>query len=102
MRSCLRTGCVEIVDADLRARVGARRWVDESEEAEVRGACFEAIDLLVERSGLTQAAVDGFFFANARRVCVEQTEPDCSACRASTVCARRTELFQPVIRTTAY
>jgi sugar/nucleoside kinase (ribokinase family) len=102
MRSCLRTGCVEIVDDDLQRRLTSRRWVDEAEEAEIRRACFDAIESLVEASGLSQAAVDGFFFANARRVCVEVEQPRCDECVAHDTCARRTELFQPVIRTTAY
>lgn len=102
MRSCLRTGCVEIVDPELCSRVERRGWVDELEEAAIRGACFRAIDLLVERSAQTQAAVDGFFFSNARRVCVEVGEPRCDECPAHAACARRTTLFQPVIRTTAY
>ena len=102
MRSCLRTGCVEIVDDELAHRIERRGWVDEAEEDEIRGACFDAIQSLVELSGLTQAAVDGFFFSNARRVCVEVEAPRCDECAAAAACARRTHLFQPVIRTTAY
>jgi sugar/nucleoside kinase (ribokinase family) len=102
MRSCLRTGCVEIVDDDLRRRVERRTWVDEAEEEEIRRACFDAIQSLVELSGLTQAAVDGFFFSNARKVCVEEEAPRCDECVAAPVCVQRTDLFQPVIRTTAY
>jgi sugar/nucleoside kinase (ribokinase family) len=102
MRSCLRTGCVEILDDDLRRRVEGRGWVDEAEEEEIRAACFDAIESLVERSGLTQAAVDGFFFTNARKVCVEVEDPRCDECAAEHACAQRTALFQPVIRTTAY
>ena len=102
MRSCLRTGCVAIVDDDLRSRLESRRWVDEAEEAEIRGACFDAIQALVETSGLGQASVDGFFFSNGRRVCVEVEQPLCDECVAHDACARRTELFQPVIRTSAY
>ncbi len=102
MRSCLRTGCVEILDADLARRIERRAWVDEAEEDEIRGACFDAIQSLVQWSGLSQAAVDGFFFSNARRVCVEVEPPRCDECVAADACARRIELFQPIIRTTAY
>jgi hypothetical protein len=102
MRSCLRTGCVSIVDADLRARISRRAWVDESEEEEIRRGCFAAINLLVDRSGLTQAAVDGFFFSNARSACIEAGDPDCTHCVAAHACAQETQLFQPVYRTTAY
>lgn len=102
MRSCLRTGCVTILDPELQARVENRRWVDELEEDLIRKAAFDAINLLVEHSGLSQAAVDGFFFTNARSTCVEATEPTCETCRAEAACAKRTSLFQPVLRTTAY
>ncbi len=102
MRSCLRTGCVTILDPELRARVEKRRWVDELEEDLIRSAAFDAINLLVQHSGLSQAAVDGFFFSNARSACVEASEPTCGQCRAEAACAQRTSLFQPVFRTTAY
>lgn len=102
MRSCLRTGCVTIVDPELRNRVENRRWVDELEEDLIRAAAFDAINLLVEHSGLSQAEVDGFFFTNARSACVEATEPTCNTCPAEAACAKRTSLFQPIFRTTAY
>ena len=102
MRSCLRTGCVEILDDDLRGRIERRAWVDEAEEEEIRASCFAAIQSLVDLSGLTQAAVDGFFFSNARKVCVEVEDAQCDECVAAHACAQRTTLFQPVIRTTAY
>lgn len=102
MRSCLRTGCVTISDPELRTRVENRRWVDELEEDLIRSAAFDAINLLAEHSGLSHAAVDGFFFTNARTACVEATEPRCKECPAEAVCAKRTSLFQPIFRTTAY
>jgi sugar/nucleoside kinase (ribokinase family) len=75
MRSCLRTGCVEILDDDLRGRIERRAWIDEA---------------------------DGFFFSNARKVCVEVEDAQCDECVAAHACGQRTTLFQPVIRTTAY
>lgn len=102
MRSCLRTGCVQIIDAELRARLEARGWVDEFEEDLIRRRTFDAINMLVEQSGLTQAAVDGFFFTNARANCVETADPNCSSCPAEAECAQSRSLFQPVFRTTAY
>ena len=98
----LRTGCVEILDDDLRGRIERRAWIDEAEEEEIRASCFAAIQSLVDLSGLTQAAVDGFFFSNARKVCVEVEDAQCDECVAAHACAQRTTLFQPVIRTTAY
>ncbi len=102
MRSCLRTGCVRIIDPELQSRIESRGWVDGAEEAEIRQACFDAVNALVAASDLTQAAVDGFFFANARSVCVENEPPECDACPLQTVCAEETDMFQPVFRTTAY
>lgn len=102
MRSCLRTGCVVIADPELRRRVEKRRWVDEWEEEQIRSAAFDAINGLVSVSGLDQASVDGFFFTNARRVCVETAEPDCPSCPLEPECAAERDLFQPVFRTTAY
>ncbi len=102
MRSCLRTGCVRVVDRELRSRIERRSWVDGSEEGEVRQACFDAVNALVAASDLTQAAVDGFFFANGRSVCLENEPPRCDACRLQPVCAEETDMFQPVFRTTAY
>lgn len=102
MRSCLRTGCVTITDPDFRSRIERRMWVDEVEEAELRDCAFEAINRLVEISGLSQAAIDGFFFVNARKNCVEVSAPDCESCSLKMPCAQRVESFQPVIRTTFY
>ena len=102
MRSCLRTGCVHIVDADLRSRLAARAWVDAAEEDEIRRACFDAVNLLVAGSGLSQAAVDGFFFTNARAHCIETGAPSCDDCPLEPTCGQAVDMFQPVIRTTAY
>ena len=71
-------------------------------DAQAGGLTLREIQSLVELSGLTQAAVDGFFFSNARKVCVEVDAPHCGGCVAAPVCAQRTDLFQPIIRTTAY
>jgi hypothetical protein len=102
MRGCLRTGCVEILDPDLRRRLEERRWVDDGEEDEIRRAAYESIEALVARSGRTVAEVDGFFFAGGRKVCLETEPPRCDSCPIATRCAQQTDLFQPIIRTTAY
>jgi hypothetical protein len=101
MRACLRTGCVELLDPELERRLRARAWVDAPEEQAIRQASYAAISALVAESGQDVAAVDGFFFALGRRLCLEVEAPRCGECPLS-ACARRVELFQPVFRTTDY
>lgn len=100
-RSALRTGLVRVTDEGLRQKLLGRELLREEEEGAVREATYEAIALLMKRSGLSAAAVDWFFFQNRTR-CPEMTEPDCPACPVEAICARETKLFQPVWRTTAY
>jgi ribokinase len=102
MRGCLRTGCVTISDPDLERRLQARAWIDAPEELAVRQACGRAIAQLVEQSGTTVAAVDGFFFVNGRKLCLESEPARCESCLLQESCAQETALFQPVFRTTAY
>lgn len=100
-RSALRTGLIRVEDAALRTRLEAREEVSADEEADVRQATYDAIQALVEQSGLSVAAVDYFFFTNRTR-CPEMTEPACSQCPVESICKQQTALFQPVFRTTAY
>lgn len=100
-RSALRTGLVRVADPALRQKLEARQLVSRDEEKFVRAATYDAIGRLMERSGLSAAAVDWFFFQNRTR-CPEMTEPDCPACPVQAICAREIRLFQPVFRTTAY
>ncbi len=102
MRSCLRTGCVRILDEDLRRRLEGRQWVDCEEEREIRAASFAAIEELVQLSGCSVALIDGFFFTNGRSRCLEDREPRCEECSVRGSCAQETTLFQPIFRTTAY
>lgn len=101
MRSCLRTGLVEIVDPDLRAQIVARRLVRPAEEWAVRSACYQAVLELSERSGRDIGTIDWFFFG-ARHRCPEMREPECATCPVQPVCAQQREMFQPVLRTTFY
>jgi hypothetical protein len=101
MRSCLRTGLIEITDADLRERIIAREVITPRDEWAIRYAAYRAIEAVQQQSGRSMGAVDWFFF-NARRRCPEMTIPECAACAVDAVCAHRVELFQPVIRTTFY
>ena len=100
-RSCLRTGIVTVADAELRTAIIDRRVLSEADEAAVRRASFEAVAALSERSGRGIGTVDWFLFAMRHR-CPEATVPVCAECPADPVCAHRVELFQPVLRTTAY
>ena len=101
MRSCLRLGLVAVDDAGLTAALEAREAVTAGDERALRDACFEAMRHVHRVSRKPMGAVDWFFFQNRRR-CPEMREPDCSRCPADPVCAHRTDLFQPVHRTTAY
>jgi ribokinase len=101
MRSCLRTGLVDVRDAVLHQALIERRLLEPADEWAVRLAAYEAVDQLVVRSGQSMGAVDWFFF-NARRRCPEMTDPDCAACPIDPACAHRKALFQPVIRTAYY
>jgi ribokinase len=101
MRSCLRTGLIEIRDESLRRKVVARQELLPEDEWAIRWAAYEAIQQVQQQSGQSMGAVDWFFFG-ARQRCPEMTEPDCARCAVDPVCAHRIELFQPVRRTTFY
>ena len=101
MRSCLRTGIIDIVDDALYAKIAARRIVSFSDEEPIRQAAYDAINDIVRLSGKSMGAVD-FYFFGARRRCPEMSEPQCDRCALDPICAKRKDLFQPVIRTTFY
>jgi len=101
MRSCLRTGLVEVRDEGLRAAIAARRVIGPRQEWEIRSAAYRAIEQVIEASGKSSGAVDWFFFG-ARQRCPEMSPPECARCPLDPVCAHRTELFQPVHRTAFY
>lgn len=102
MRLCMRTGLVRIEDPDLERRLAQRSWVDALEELEIRRATGRAILHLVQQTGLSVAAIDGLFFRLGRSVCLETSEPECTACPIGGECPQHADLFQPVFRTTAY
>jgi len=101
MRSCLRIGLIDVVDADLAARLKARMLLSEAEEWAVRRAAFTAVELLVAKSGKSMGAIDWFLF-QARQRCPEMSAPMCNSCSVDPVCAHRKDLFQPVRRTSFY
>ncbi len=100
-RTCLRTGMITIDDATLGDAVRGRRVIDVDAEWAIRRAAAEAVAELSRRSGRDMGTVDWFLFTMRHR-CPEATAPDCAACPADPVCAHHIELFQPVLRTTAY
>jgi hypothetical protein len=101
MRSCLRTGLIEVRDGCLATALAGRQAVGAREERAVREAAYRAIDAVTGLSGRRPGVVDWFFFG-ARQRCPEMSPPDCARCPVDTVCAHRTGLFQPVYRTTFY
>jgi len=102
MRLCLRTGLVKVQDPDLERRLSERMWVDTIEEMAIREATGRAILRLVEGTSCSVADIDGLLFRLGRTVCLETTEPECSACPLVVDCGQHTQRFQPVYRTQAY
>ncbi len=102
MRTMLRTGCVRIDDPKALETLVARGWISEADEAAIRVGAHDAIEALCAAAELTVGQVDGFLFSLGRRVCTEVEPPDCARCPADGVCAHRTDLFQPILRTTYY
>lgn len=101
MRSCLRAGLIEVRDDELQAALAARSVIGARQEWAVRHAAYRAIQQVIDASARSSGAVDWFFFS-ARQRCPEMSRPECAQCPLDPVCAHRTELFQPVHRTTFY
>lgn len=100
MRVSLRLGLVDLRKDQLQKNI-TRSWVDESEEENIRSRAYEAVSQLIDKSGKPMSVIDEKLWM-ARKYCPEMTEPDCGKCVFQDVCKQRTELFQPVYRTTAY
>jgi len=101
MRLALRMGLINLNSYFSQEWNKDRSWVKAGEEMQIRSACFEAIKELIRQSGHTMSFVDHKLWSG-RKYCPEMKEPDCQNCPFSSVCKKRTELFQPVFRTTAY
>ena len=101
MRSCLRTGLIDVEDEELAAKLVGRQLLSADDEWAVRAAAHAAIEQVVVKSGKSMGAVDWFFF-QARQRCPEMSEPQCDLCAVDPVCAHRKDLFQPVRRTSYY
>lgn len=103
MRVALRLGLVTL-DAsypNLAKKNVARQWVRPVVEEKIRAAVHEALIRIQELSGVSSATLDLAMWS-ARKFCPEMTAPECGKCRFKDACAQRTELFQPVHRTTSY
>jgi endonuclease III len=101
MRTCLRTGLIDVNDKELAGKLIRRVLLAEDDEWPIRYATYQAMERLVAESGKSMGAVDWFFFKSRER-CPEMTEPLCDQCPMDPVCAHRKDLFQPVRRTTFY
>jgi hypothetical protein len=101
MRACLRMGLIDVLDAELRQSLEDRRVVSEKDEWAVRSVAYRVVEQLSEGSSLSTGTVSTYLFLS-RGFCPEMTEPDCASCSVDPVCAHRTKLFQPVLRTDFY
>jgi hypothetical protein len=100
MRVALRLGLIELDKNELRANIN-RRWVNAEKESEIRFDTHNAVTDLIQYSGRSMAFIDEKMWL-ARKYCPEMEKPNCEKCLFSSICKKRTELFQPVYRTTAY
>lgn len=100
MRLGLRLGIIQL-EEDEQADNILRRWVLPQVEEGIRSCMYEAMNELIDHSGKTAAWLDQLFWFG-RKFCPEMTTPNCGACPLSPACLKRTALFQPVLRTTAY
>lgn len=99
-RVLLRLGLVTI-PKDWKKENIDRSYTSSTREAEIRGACRNALAEVIKHSGRSMAEVDVLFWM-ARKYCPEMQPPDCAQCKFASVCAKRVELFQPILETTAY
>jgi sugar/nucleoside kinase (ribokinase family) len=102
MRAILRQGLVDVLDADLKTKLAQRMLLTDDEEWAVRFAGYRVQEKVEILSGRPIGAVDWFFFNYTRSHCPEMTDPVCAECKVDKVCAKRKEMFQPVLRTTYY
>ena len=100
MRLLLRTGLVTL-PASWRHANRKREFVSDERADTIRDTCFGANKEIITASGRTMAEIDVLLW-EARRYCPETEEPNCAACKLNAVCEKRTDLFQPIVRTTNY
>lgn len=100
MRLALRIGLVGLAPEEARSNK-KREWVFDWLEQEIRRATFDAAWELIQKSGRPMSFIDEKMWM-ARKYCPEMESPDCVKCIFTSICKKRTKLFQPIIRTTAY
>jgi hypothetical protein len=100
MRLALRMGLVALPKAWREENI-ARKLTFLSREAAIRSLTNDAIEQVITQSGRSMFAIDNLAWS-ARRYCPETEPPQCEKCPLKNSCAQDIELFQPVIRTTAY
>src|SRR3989338_8478304 len=99
MRLALRLGLVTL-PAEWINENTERKFTSPERERAVRKAVFRVVRSVIKKSGRSMAEIDNLMWS-ARRFCPEVEKPNCTACMLQSVCAQKTDLFQPVIRTTA-
>ncbi len=102
MRAILRQGLVNVLDDGLCTKLAKRELLTADEEWVVRYAAYHIQEQVEAFSGKPIGAVDWFFFNYTRSHCPEMTDPVCAECAVDGICAKRKEMFQPVLRTTYY
>jgi len=100
MRLALRMGLVG-PDPHEEKFLRSRVWIPAALERSVRSATGAALFSVIEESAKPMHHVDAIMW-DARRYCPEMERPDCASCIFEDVCAKRRDLFQPVLRTTNY
>ena len=101
MRIALRLGLITL-SPEWRKQNTQRLFISGDHERKIRHAVYDAITLLIRFSGRTMSEIDALLWLLGRKSCLEMEEPRCSSCVLEKVCVKRTTLFQPVYRTTAY
>jgi len=98
MRLTLRMGHITLPESWVEENE-ARRLTSYEREAAIRLATYRADELAIRESGLTRDQVDVLKWS-ARKFCPEMETPTCGACPLETVCVKRIQRLQPVLRTT--
>lgn len=100
MRLALRLGLIQL-NGKAEEKNQQRQWVGKTSEQEIRRATFRALEEILELTGVSAEQLDVTLW-NARRYCPETETPVCAKCQFNSFCHKKTGLFQPVYRTTAY
>lgn len=101
MRLALRMGMVVVRDKELKGILSRREWIDASDEEEIRMNTLIAMKEIMRLSKKPFPLIDNAFW-KGRKFCPEMETPNCGACIFKNACEKKTELFQPVFRTTNY